>query len=79
VGYILLGWDIVKDPNFSELSMSPISDSLRQNPLFEVLCQQHQLKDSAYQGYNHANLKVDMSQVIAELQTSLNKLQSLIK
>lgn len=74
-GYALICWDIVKNPNFSELSMSPISDSVKAHPLFKELCQQHHLKDSADDHYSSASLAADMSKVINELQTIAYKLR----
>lgn len=65
--YILLGWDIVRNPNFESLSMEPVSDSLVKSPLFKELCEQHKLQDSAFEGYNHDNLRKDMNSIVKEL------------
>lgn len=67
--YILLGWDLVRNPNFDKLCMEPVSDSITKSPLFKELCEQHKLQDSSYQGYNHNSLKQDMAKVVDELKT----------
>jgi len=74
--YMLITWDIVKTPNFSELSMSPVTDSLMSHPLFKELCQAHQLKDSSFEGYNQQALISDMGKMISELNAKWNLLTS---
>lgn len=65
--YILLGWDIVKNPNFASLKMDKVSDSLRTNPIFTELCEMHQLKDSADEHYSRERLLSDMKLAIESL------------
>lgn len=75
--YILLGWDLVRNPNFDKLCMEPVSDSITHSPLFKELCEQHQLKDSSYHGYNQTSLKADMSKVVSELEALTAKVLQL--
>lgn len=74
-GYCLLTWDIVKNPNFSKLSMCPVTDSLMGNEKFKMLMEMHQLKDSADEHYNREALIADAAKLIAELQDTMAKLQ----
>lgn len=73
--YCLLTWDIVKNPNFSELSMSPVTDSLMENPLFKELAATHQLKDSADEHYDREKLLCDAAKLINELNRIVGKLR----
>jgi hypothetical protein len=77
VDYVLIGWDIVRSPNFSTLKMSEITDSLMSNPIFKELTDMHQIKDSAYKGYDKNLLITDMGKAISELQEKFNLLKSL--
>lgn len=74
-GYCLLTWDIVKNPNFSKLSMCPVTDSLMGTEKFKMLMEMHQLKDSADEHYNREALIADAAKLIAELQDTMLKLQ----
>ena len=81
-GYLLLTWDLVKSPNFAELSMSPVTDSLMATPKFRELVDMHQLKDSAFKGYNQQALQKDRVNAVTELKAQMfdefvNKLNSL--
>ena len=71
--YLLITWDIVVSPNFSDLKMSPVTDSLTSSPLFKELCQMHQLKDSAAADYNASKLIQEMDFAILNLQTLRDK------
>lgn len=75
--YMLITWDIVKNPNFGDLRMTPLTDSLTCNPVFKELCDMHQIKDSVYQGYNKDQLILDMGNAIAELQKKYEILKNL--
>lgn len=66
--YVLIVWDIVRSPNFATLKMDPVTDSIIQHPIFRELCDAHQIKDSAYNGYNRSQLLTDMGKMIEELQ-----------
>lgn len=65
--YVLLGWDVVKNPNFGSLKMDKVTDSLRQNPIFKELCEMHQLKDSVDENYSRERLLADMTLAIESL------------
>lgn len=69
-GYTLLTWDLVRNPNFATLAMSPVTDSLRANPVFKELVEAHALKDSADDHYNADSLR---SEMIAMIDTLLKK------
>ena len=77
VDYVLIGWDIVRSPNFATLKMSEITDSLMHNPIFKELTDMHQIKDSAFKGYDRELLISDMGKAISELQDKYNILKSL--
>lgn len=76
-GYCLLGWDLVKNPNFSDLKMDacPVSDSLRKSSLFVELCDANRIKDSADEHYNKEHLLQDMNRLISELQAKIQKFE----
>lgn len=73
--YIFLGWDLVRAPNFTKLKMDPVTDAIIQNSHFKELCDMHQIKDSAYTGYNRDSLIHDMGVLIKDLN---EKYQSLL-
>lgn len=77
VDYVLISWDIVRSPNFATLKMSEVTDSLIHNPIFKELADMHQIKDSAYKGYDKDLLIDDMGKAIAELQNKFELLKSL--
>lgn len=74
--YVLITWDIVRSPNFATLKMSEITDSLTSSPLFKELVSMHELKDSAYTGYNQTKLISDMRNLVSELTDKLNMLEN---
>lgn len=74
--YLFLGYDIVTSPNFADLKLSPVTDSLRTNPLFTELVQMHHLKDSAAEDYNPRTLISEMKRTIEELKTKISIIES---
>lgn len=66
-GYVFLTWDIVRSPNFADLKMDKVTDSLMRNPLFSELTGMNQLKDSADEHYNNDKLLSEMSKAITAL------------
>ena len=62
--YVFLGWDIVRSPNFSDLKMDRVTDSITRSPLFRELCEMHHLQDSADEHYSQESLRKDMDLVI---------------
>ena len=75
--YLLLGWDIVTNPNFETLKMDKVSDSLRSNPIFKELTAMHQLKDSSDEHYDRGKLILDIKSAIADIQSKVNILETL--
>lgn len=75
--YMLITWDLVKNPNFGDLRMAPVTDSIVSSPVFKELCDMHQIKDSAYKGYNKDKLISDMGLAIEDLQKKYEILKSL--
>ena len=75
--YAFITWDIVKDPNFSELDMRPISDSIKSTHIFKELCEMHQLKDSSDKSYNKDTLSKSMDRAIEALLDFKKNLQFL--
>ena len=71
-GYVFLGWDLVRNPNFGDLKMDKVTDSLMKSPIFRELCEMHHLKDSADDHYNHDNLIRNIDDAI----DALNRLKS---
>ena len=74
-GYIFITWDIVRNPNFCNLKMDAISDSLSSHPLFKELCDMHHVKDNLSDtSYNIQSLKRDMNSVVQQLSQIQQKL-----
>ena len=71
-GYAFITWDIVRSPNFSELKLDKVTDSLRQTPLFKELVQMNHLRDSADEHYSKSSLQKDMKMAIDAL-TRINQ------
>jgi len=70
--YKLITWDLVRNPNFSTLSMAPVTDSLRKNPIFQELVDMHQLKDSSDEHYNPQGLRAEMIAAIDAIMKKYN-------
>lgn len=67
--YLFITWDIVKSPNFGDLKMDKVTDSLVANPIFKELCEMHQLEDSIDEHYVQAKLASDKEKAIEALKT----------
>lgn len=65
--YMFLTWDIVRNPNFADLRLDKVTDSLRSNPIFKELVQMNQLKDSADEHYQQSSLLKNMDTAINAL------------
>jgi hypothetical protein len=74
--YLFLGWDIVRSPNFADLKLDKVTDSLMKSPIFEELVQMHQLKDSVDEHYSANQLARGMDNAISAL-LELKKLLNL--
>lgn len=66
-GFVVLTWDIVRSPNFADIKLEKVSDSLMGSPLFKEAMQMYQLRDSVDDAYNHDRLKSDISSAIRAL------------
>lgn len=75
-GYALITWDIVRCPNFQDLKLEKISDSLRSTSDFKELVQMYHLRDSVDENYNKENLARDMNELVTEFS---NKFKNLIQ
>ena len=61
-------------PNFEDIRMDKVSDSLETLPEFRELMQMTQLRDSVDENYNRDHLKSDIEQVITLLSRISNHL-----
>ncbi len=66
-GFKLIGWDVVRAPNFEDIRMDRVSDSLESLPEFRELMQMTQLRDSVNEDYNREHLKSDIELVVSTL------------
>lgn len=74
--YVLLGWDIVTSPNFADLKMEKVSDSLQTSSLFKELVGMNALRDSSYINYNRQSLLKDIKSLATELSNKLSLLSN---
>lgn len=73
--YMFITWDIVRSPNFADLKLDKVTDSLMKSPVFSELVQMHGLKDSVDEHYSESKLAKCMDDAIKsllELKTILN-------
>ena len=76
--YALLGWDIVRTPNFSELKMDKVSDSLRSMPLFQEVVQMYHIRDTVdAPGITRETILKEIKDAMGELQKKYDLLMSL--
>lgn len=62
--YMFITWDIVRSPNFADLKLDKVTDSLRKSPIFKELVQMNCLKDSVDEHYSQSNLIKNMDMAI---------------
>lgn len=74
-GFKCIGWDVVRAPNFEDIRMDKVSDSLETLPEFRELMQMTQLRDSVDEDYNQTHLKSDIEKAIAFLKRISNNLK----
>lgn len=72
--FTCIGWDVVSAPNFEDIRMDKVSDSLETLPEFRELMQMTQLRDSVDENYNRDHLKSDIEQVVTLLKRISNHL-----
>lgn len=65
--YMFITWDIVRSPNFSDLKLDKVTDSLMKSPVFNELVQMHGLKDSVDEHYSKSKLLKCMDDAISSL------------
>ena len=65
--YMFITWDIVRNPNFADLKLEKVTDSLRTSPIFKELVQMNHLKDSADEHYSESSLVRNMNAAIDAL------------
>lgn len=73
--YMFITWDIVRSPNFADLKLDKVTDSLRQSPTFKELVQMNQLRDSADEHYSKSNLVKNMDMAINALMEMRRELE----
>lgn len=71
-GFKLIGWDVVRSPNFEDIRMDRVSDSMESLPAFKELVQMTQLRDSVAEDYNRTKLKEDINAAVAALRRISN-------
>lgn len=65
--YMFLTWDIVRSPNFQDLKMDKVTDSLMKSPLFKEMTEMYHLRDSADEHYSSIKLADDLEVAIDAL------------
>ena len=73
-GYKIRAWDVVTRPNFEDIRMDKVGDSLGSLPDFRALMQMTELRDSVNEDYNRANLKSEIQKSVQHLQQLLTLL-----
>lgn len=66
--YYVITWDLVRSPNFEDIRLEKVSDSLMASPLFREAVQMYQLRDSVDDAYNPDHLLADISKAISDLE-----------
>lgn len=66
-GFYCVGWDIVRAPNFEDIRMDKVSDSLENSPVFRELMQMTQLRDSVTEDFNRDVLRGQIAKAIEAL------------
>jgi len=72
--YMFITWDIVRSPNFADLKMDKVTDSLRNTKVFQELTQMYALRDSVDENYSKSGLEYDIDLAIKALTSIKNKL-----
>lgn len=69
--YAWITWDIVNNPNFSDLRMKLISDSAKASPIFKELVDAYQLRDSGVLSFDKSRLLKEMDKMKDSLRTMM--------
>ena len=75
--YALITWDFTRNPNLQGASMSKITDSFMQTPLFKQFVEAYQLRDSVDESYSRDKLKAEMAKMRDVMKEQLEKLNSM--
>lgn len=78
VGYSVITWDSVRNPNLP-VSLGAISDSMLQSPRFKEMFGAVKLRDSGAVDFNRLNLDADVKKMHDEAQAYLNASQGVKK
>lgn len=65
--YMFITWDIVRNPNFGDLRMDKVTDSMMKSSVFKELVQMHELKDSADEHFCREKLLKEMNLAINDI------------
>ena len=72
--YVLLTWDLVRCPNFNELKMEKVSDSLKLSPAFVELLQMYHVRDSVDESIDKVKLVSDIKGLVSGIVEKLKLL-----
>ena len=74
--YQVITWDIVRNPNFEDIKLTRVSDSLQATPEFREIVQMYHLRDSVDDHYNRDHLLSDMGKLLRECTAIYEKLKN---
>lgn len=74
--YMLITWDIVRAPNFEDIKLSRVPDSLMSHPLYKEVVSMYGLRDSVDEHYNRERLLSDISNALQALSSIERGLKS---
>lgn len=74
--YMFLTWDIVRSPNFADMRMDKVTDSLMKSPIFKEMKEMYHLRDSVDEAYSSANLTKDIATAFEALTRIQNHLKN---
>lgn len=73
--FTVITWDLVKSPNFGDIRLERVSDSLLASPIFKEAVQMYQLRDSVDDAYNPDRLLLETRRAISALQDLCSALE----
>lgn len=74
-GFKCIGWDVVRAPNFEDIRMDRVSDSMENSPVFKELMQMTQLRDSVSEDFDRVKLSRDIDRVVEALMSLKSNLK----
>lgn len=72
--YGLITWDIVNNPNFEDISLQRVSDSVRSDSVFKELVEAYSLRDSVNTDYDRLLLLQDINRACDHLKAIKDRL-----